>query len=170
MLNILKFLGNRKKDCLQQLKNAGCSIGANVEIHPNVDFGSEPYLITIGNHVRINTGVKLITHDGGVWVLRHLDESLKNIDLFGEIHICDNVHVGTNAIIMPGVTIGENSIVGCGAVVTKNVPANTVVAGVPAKIIESLSEYKEKHVLDFVHTKHLSYKEKEIFLKKKYRK
>lgn len=119
MLNILKFLGNRKKDCLQQLKNAGCSIGANVEIHPNVDFGSEPYLITIGNHVRINTGVKLITHDGGVWVLRHLDESLKNIDLFGEIHICDNVHVGTNAIIMPGVTIGENSIVGCGAVVTK---------------------------------------------------
>lgn len=166
----LSKIFKRRVTYVQKLKELGCTIGDDAEINPNVDFGSEPYLITIGNHVRINTGVKLITHDGGVWVLRHLDESLKNIDLFGEIHICDNVHVGTNAVIMPGVTIGENSIVGCGAVVTKNVPANTIVAGVPAKIIESLSEYKEKHVLDFVHTKHLSYKEKEIFLKKKYRK
>ena len=166
----IKKIFTHKKTYVQKLRELGCIIGDNAEIHPNADFGSEPYLITIGNHVRINTGVKLVTHDGGVWVLRHLDESLKNIDLFGEIHICDNVHIGTNAIIMPGVTVGENSIVGCGAVVTKNVPANTIVAGVPAKIIESLSEYKEKHILDFVHTKHLSYKEKEVFLKKKYRK
>lgn len=169
MFSIKKFF-TRKKTHVQKLRELGCIIGDNTEIHPNVDFGSEPYLITIGNHVRINTGVKLVTHDGGVWVLRLLDESLKNIDLFGEIHICSNVHIGTNAIIMPGVTIGENSIVGCGAVVTKNVPANTIVAGVPAKKIESLSEYKEKHSLDFVHTKHLSYKEKECFLKKKYHK
>lgn len=52
------------------------------------------------------------------------------------INIGKNVWIGMNATIMKGVTIGDNAIVGAGAIVTKNVPANAIVAGVPAKIIK----------------------------------
>ena len=65
-------------------------------------------------------------------------------DYINSIVVGNNVHIGTNAIIMPGVVIGDNSVIACGAVVTHNVPANSVVGGVPAKVIESLSEYADK--------------------------
>ena len=52
--------------------------------------------------------------------------------------IGDNVWIATNAIILPGVTIGNNSVVAAGAVVTKNVPPNTIVAGVPARVIKKI--------------------------------
>lgn len=115
------------------LRKRGVIIGENCEIYKSVNFGSEPYLITIGNHVRINGGVQLVTHDGGCWVLRDknagYEEEFQNADRFGKITIHDNVHIGTNAIIMPGVDIGENCIIACGAVVTHNVPANMVFGG-----------------------------------------
>lgn len=56
----------------------------------------------------------------------------------GKIHIRKNAWIGANATILPGVTIGENSIVAAGAVVNKNVPDNTVVAGIPAKVIKTI--------------------------------
>lgn len=56
----------------------------------------------------------------------------------GKIHIRKNAWIGANATILPGVTIGENSIVAAGAVVNKEVPDNVVVAGIPAKIIKSI--------------------------------
>ena len=54
------------------------------------------------------------------------------------IHIGKKVWIGSHATILPGVTIGDNAIVAAGAVVTKDVPANTVVGGVPAKIIKNV--------------------------------
>ena len=107
-------------------------------------FGSEPYLITIGEHVEITYGVRFITHDGAAWCLRNYDERFKEIDLFGPIKVGNNVFIGNNAIILPGVTIGDNVIVGAGAVVTKDIPSNSVSAGVPARVIKSLSDYAEK--------------------------
>ena len=127
-------------------------------------FGSEPYLIELGDFVRVNEGVRFKTHDGGCWVLRHLKSDYNDIDIFKPIKIGNNVHIGTNAIIMPGVTVGDNSIIGCGAVVTKNVPSNTIVGGVPAKFIESLELYENKHLNDFVHTKNMSSIEKREYL------
>lgn len=149
-------------------RKQGARIGKNAEIYPSANFGSEPYLICVGDHVRINSGVQLITHDGGVWVLRGMFEELQNIDLFGQIVIGDNVHIGTNAVIMPGVTIGSNCIIGCGAIVTKDIPDNSVAVGVPARVIETVEEYKTKHMQDFDETKSLSPAEKEAFLRKKY--
>lgn len=58
------------------------------------------------------------------------------------VRICDNVWIGMNAIILKGVTVGENSVVAAGAVVTKDVPANCVVAGNPATVVRSLSPEK----------------------------
>ncbi len=64
------------------------------------------------------------------------------------VSIKRNVWIGRSVIIMPGVTIGENSVVGAGAVVTKDVPRNTVVAGVPARIISSFPEPEENWIRD----------------------
>lgn len=152
------------------LKSQGMSIGEGCEIYKDVNFGSEPYLISIGDCVRINSGVTFVTHDGGCWILRNLDQynnyaDFSRADYFGLIRIERNVHIGTNAIIMPNVTIGANSIVACGAVVTKNIPPNTIVGGIPAKKIESLDEYAQKMANKFVSTKEMQPEEKEKFLR-----
>ena len=147
------------------LRKQGVVIGNSCEIYPNVSFGSEPYLIEIGDNVRISADSKLITHDGGLWVLRNTGK-LKNADKFGKIKIGNNVHIGTNTIIMPGVTIGNNVIIGCCAVVTKDIPSNSVAAGVPARVIETLDDYYEKNKEKVVFTKNMSNQEKRKFILK----
>lgn len=117
-------------------------------------------MIEIGDNVRITSGVRFVTHDGGVWVLRHKYSELSDIDLFGKIRIGNNVHIGFNAIIMPGVTIGDNCIIGCGTIVTHDIPANSIVVGVPGRVIESVGEYAAKHDDDFMHTKKMATDEK----------
>lgn len=118
---------------VQFYRKQGVQIGKDCELYNTVHFGSEPYLITLGNHVRVTHGIWFITHDGGYWVLRdkksHLFNRFKNSDHILPIVVKDNVHIGINSIIMPGVTIGENSVVACGAVVTHNVPPNSIVWG-----------------------------------------
>lgn len=61
----------------------------------------------------------------------------------GHIHIKKNAWIGAGATILPGVTIGENAVVAAGAVVSKNVPSNTVVGGIPAKSIKSIDNHKQ---------------------------
>lgn len=145
-------------------RKKGLDVGRGCSIHPSATFGSEPYLIKIGNHVRINSGVSLVTHDGGMWVLRELYPDMKKADLFGVIKVGDNVHIGTNAMIMPNVTIGNNCIIGSCSVVTKNIPDNCVVAGIPAKIIRTIDDYRTKHFKDIVYTKDMTGEEKKSFL------
>ncbi|MFQ7302283.1 MAG: acyltransferase [Beduini sp.] len=168
LINKLKvhFYSNEKY--INILRSYCISIGKNCEIYKNVDFGSEPYLVRIGNHVRITNGVKFITHDGGVWVLREKEE-YKNIDLFSRINVGNNVHIGINAIIMPGVNIGDNVIIGCGAVVTKNIPSNQIWGGVPAHQLSDITQYLEKHISDFEYTKQMSHMEKKKYLINKYK-
>lgn len=163
-LKIRKSKPSNKADLIRKL---GVNIGTGCEIYNNVSFGSEPYLITIGDNVRITKGVSFVTHDGGVWTLRKMG-ILENSDIFGPIIVGNNVHIGLNSIIMPGVTIGDNCVIGCGAVVTKDIPSNSVAAGVPARVIKSIDEYylKSKTNCDF--TKNLNAEEKKEFLIKKY--
>jgi acetyltransferase-like isoleucine patch superfamily enzyme len=118
----------------------GVKVGKDCRLFSS-NFGSEGYLIEIGNHVTITDGVQFITHDGGIWVFRAEDPEA---DVFGKIIIGDNVFIGINAIILPGVTLGPNTVVGAGSVVTKSFSGNGVIAGNPAKVICSLEEYKQK--------------------------
>ena len=95
---------------------------------------------------------------------------LENADFFNTITIGDNVNIGMNVAIMPGVKIGNNCVVGYGSVVTHDVPDNTVVAGVPAKKIETIEEYYEKKKEKVVFTKNYSNKQKKDYLKHKFHK
>jgi acetyltransferase-like isoleucine patch superfamily enzyme len=88
--------------------------------------------ITIENDVQIGPKVNLITENHPVDPSKR-----KHLDL-KSILIKQNVWIGAAATVLPGVTIGENSIVAAGAVVNKDVPANTIVGGVPAKVIKTI--------------------------------
>ena len=133
------------KDC----KRNGMKYGSSFRIMSNVNFGSEPYLITIGNNVTISIGVLFSTHDGGAFVLRNLDEfKNKNINTFGKIIIGNNVFIGANSIILPHVTIGNNVVIGANSLVSKDVVSNSVYAGIPAKQIMTIDEYANKTYLN----------------------
>ena len=92
--------------------------------------------VTIGNHVNLAQGIT-------VTALNHnFSDTKKRIDEQGvstnQVTIEDDVWVGANAVILPGVTIGEHCVVAAGAVVTKDVPPHSLVAGVPAKVIKQI--------------------------------
>lgn len=104
-------------------------------------FSSEPYLVTLGDNVFISVGAQFICHDGGVLPFRREEPTL---DLAAPIMVGDNTFIGMEAVILKGVTIGRDCIVGAFSVVTRDVPDGHIVAGNPAKIIKSTADYLEK--------------------------
>lgn len=126
-----------------EARRKGVNIGVNCKLNGMPNWGSEPWLITLGNHVEISFGVAFITHDGATWVFREL-ERYKDVIKYGKITIKDNCFIGARTTILPGVTIGENSIIGACSLVRTDVEPNSVYAGVPAKKICSTTEYAEK--------------------------
>ena len=114
--------------------------------------------IHIGKNVFINAGCKfqdqggiyiedgvLIGHHAVLATINHMEDPEKRAGMiFQPIHIEKNVWLGANVTVLPGVTIGEGSIIAAGAVVTKDVPANMIAAGVPAKVIRKVKKDTEK--------------------------
>ncbi|MBQ8797852.1 MAG: acyltransferase [Oscillospiraceae bacterium] len=121
----------------------GMKVGKGISVMGNVNFGSEPYLITLEDQVRISFGVAFVTHDGGTWAFRDQPE-YSDIIKYGKIHVGERTFIGCNSTIMPGVTIGKRCVIGAGSVVTKDVPDGSVVAGVPARVIMTTEEYAQK--------------------------
>jgi acetyltransferase-like isoleucine patch superfamily enzyme len=127
---------------VRTLREMGMRVGDRCRVYTQ-RIGSEPWLIRIGDHVVIAPDVSIITHDAANWLYQDRYESLTS---FGKVDIRDNCYIGLGAIILPGVTIGPDSIVGAGAVVTKDVPPRAVVAGNPARFICSIEDHEKKVV------------------------
>jgi acetyltransferase-like isoleucine patch superfamily enzyme len=141
---IIHELRKKIKGRLKVAKENGMIVEEGVTVMGGVNFGSEPYLITLHKNCRISSDVCFVNHDGGTYAFRNHWEKYKNVIKYGTIEIGEETFIGARSIIMPGVKIGRNSVVGVGSVVTKNVPDETVVSGIPAKRMCSIQEYAEK--------------------------
>ena len=124
---------------IEKAKANGLCIGTNVFVGSGTFIDpSHCFLITIGNNVTLSSKVHILAHDASTKV--HLGYTK-----VGRVKIGNNVFVGACSIILPGISIGDNSIIGGGSVVTKNIPSNEVWAGNPAKFICSKDEYLKKY-------------------------
>ena len=156
----------RKVKPLTFMKKAGVNFPeGGVHIYGNVAWGSEPWIITLGKNVHITDGCKFITHDGGTLLYR---KDIPDLEITKPIVVGNDVYFGNNVIIMPGVTIGSNVVIGAGAVVTKDIPDNSVAVGVPARVIKTADEYLEKLKKESLHLGHLTGREKDNALKEYY--
>lgn len=125
-------------------RKLGVRVGKGTKFISLPNIGSEPYLISIGEKTYFSYGVKLITHDGGRWVLDNLYPNERPFYKFGRIVVGDNCFIGAETMIMPNVTISNNCVIGGGSLVTKDVPEGQVWAGVPAKFICTIEEYHDR--------------------------
>jgi acetyltransferase-like isoleucine patch superfamily enzyme len=124
-------------------------------------FGSEPYLVRIGNEVTIAHDVTFITHDGALAIVR--DEH-PDADFIAPIWVEDGAMIGARSIILPGVTVGAKSAIAAGSVVTRSVPPKCVAGGIPCRVLKSAEDYwsgKKDHVLP---TFRMTRSEKRAFL------
>ena len=129
------------KGSISYARKKGVTIGDGCRIYIS-SWGSEPFLVTIGDSVTITSGVRIITHDGSTWLMR--DEANNRYQKYAPVVIGSDVFIGLNTIIMPGVTIGSNVVIGAGSVVTKDIPSNSVAVGNPAKVVSDFNTLKNK--------------------------
>lgn len=139
---------------LETLKKRFAKCGADFYAHhPYVISGADK--MQIGNHVRLGSFLQ-IWAEGGISIgddcliashvsINSLTHSVstkkfKDKNIASPVIIGNNVWVGSHVIILPGVTIGDNSVIGAGTVVTKDIPQNSIVVGVPGRIINTLNK------------------------------
>jgi acetyltransferase-like isoleucine patch superfamily enzyme len=99
-----------------------------------------PEYITIEDHVQVSAGAKIVTHDSS---FHNVFEGRVPTQI-RPVVIKRHAYIGSGALILPGVTVGEKAIVGAGAVVTKDVPARAIVVGVPAVVVGTIDEKVDK--------------------------
>lgn len=146
-------------------RKIGVNVGEDLHLYGRPSWGSEPWMITLGNHVHITDGVRFITHDGGTLLFR---SEIPDLEITKPITVGNDVYIGNCVIILPGVNIGNRVVIGAGAVVTKDIPDNSVAVGVPAKVINTADRYLEKLKKESIHLGHLKGAEKDEALKKYY--
>ena len=130
---------------LTYLRKLGFKIGDNTYFQSPKTFRidiTRPSLITIGSDCRFNVRNNVIAHDvvSRVFIKKYNDY----LPSEGRITIGNNVIFGSDVTVLKGVTIGDNCIIGLGSVVTRDIPANSVAIGAPAKVICTLDEFYEK--------------------------
>lgn len=121
--------------------NFFCGFGFNIEVgdhffaNNNCNF-VDPGKITIGDYVFLGPSVSLFTAH------HPIDTEMRNqlLEYAAPITIGDNVWIGGNTVVVPGVTIGSNVVIGAGSVVTKDIPDNVVAAGNPCRVIRPITE------------------------------
>ncbi|RNA61090.1 acyltransferase [Chryseobacterium nematophagum] len=124
----------------------GLRLGEDVKIFERVNFGSEPFLIEIGDKTQIAGGTRFVSHGGTTKTLRRL-KGFEDARIFGRIKIGKNCTIGNNCVIQQHVEIGDNCILGASSVLTHSIPDNSVFSGNPARFICSIEQYAES-ILD----------------------
>ena len=137
---ILVKLGIKKPidyNSVEYLRSRGVQIGENVHIlNSQVDFG-HGFLISIGNNVTL-TGVRVLAHDASTQIPL-------GVSKVGRVVIGDNVFVGQGAIILPNTHIGNRVVIGAGAVVSKDIPDNSIAVGNPIQIVGTYDDFVARH-------------------------
>ena len=141
----------KSSDYVEWLRYHGIEVGEGTYFfgpaNTEVDI-QRPWMLHIGKYCKITSGVKILCHDYSRSVLRRVYGDI--VGEAGETYIGDNVFIGMNSIILMGSNIGDNVIIGAGSVVSGTIPSNSVVGGVPARVIRSLDEHykirKEKTI------------------------
>ncbi len=148
----LMMLSHDKRSLYLKKKNIFYHFGNDVKWAPS-SIPSEPYLVSIGDNVRVAAGVTFITHDiingmiykDPVAVGKFGKKSSAGFHM-GTIEVGDHVMIGAQTIIMPGKRIGSHVIIAAGSVITRNVPDGTIVGGNPAKIIGDYYDIAKKRL------------------------
>ena len=156
-MSILRSILDRwhiRRDPVGWARAQGVKVGEGcrlLSLHSGT-FGSEPWLVSLGDRVSISAGARLVAHDGGVWVFR---DKYPDVELFGPIRVGSNVFIGIDVLVMPNVTIGDNVVIGARSVVTRDIPPGVVAVGSPCKPIKSIEEYWQLVENRVVHTRGL---------------
>src|SRR5262249_18831215 len=124
---------------LARLRALGMQLGHNVLLPPStwIDESHCP-LITIEDECGFGQNCVILAHDAQM-------NELLDATRLGRVIIRRSCHIGAGSIVLPGVELGPRTIVGAGSVVSRSLPAETVCAGTPARVICSLEEYLERH-------------------------
>lgn len=115
-------------------------LGKNVYINFNATFVDDTH-IYVGDYTMIGPNVTLAT--AGHPILPELREKYYQYNL--PIHIGKNCWLGAGVIVLPGITIGDNSVIGAGSVVTRDIPANVVAVGNPCKVLRPIGEHDKEY-------------------------
>jgi len=122
-----------------KLQTMGLGLGQGVNLPASTWIDpTHCFLISIGDWCGFGEQCLILAHDG------QMDEFL-DAGLIGKVTIHESCHIGSRSVILPGVEIGPRTIVGANSVVSTSLPAETVCAGVPAKVICSLDDYLARH-------------------------
>lgn len=122
----------------------GLSVGKNFKSFSPYAFDANwPWLISVGDNVVFSQNVKVLAHDASTNLVGPYTK-------VGLVTIGDNVFVGANVTILCNVEIGNDVIIGAGSVVTCDIPANSIAAGNPARVIDSMENFRAKHQQAFV--------------------
>lgn len=139
-MNMIKELLYRLRGeyTTEKLISMGMKVGKNFNrLHGVILDPGHCWLIEIGDNVTMAPRVHILCHDAST-------KQFLNYTKIGRVTIGDNVFIGAETVVLPGVTIGSNVIIGANSTVTHDIPDNSVVAGSPARVICTMEEYLEK--------------------------